>query len=345
MPTPEEFDLLMQLNVNDSTVASGSISQKVVKDSYQLLTSHRNLTTYSTQENLHACPRLFQIKKIRASTGNAVRTQTPTFAFGHAVGAGVACYDQTLDLRAAIFQAFLAWDMDLDADERKLGRRNGKSFWEAIWALYCYKSFHADETNLSDYEVVKVEGTVAIDFEDGHFYSGHIDEVLRHKETGRFKVKENKTSGLSNIDTALYSNSDQALSYAVVVDMLGGSEYEVMYTIYSSTEQRWIQYDFVKPVSLKAAWIQDQLLIHSQIESYQELNFFPKRGRSCFNYMRRCEEYGTCDTGCKTVFGKEFSDLPTINSLADIEAIEHIDFPTTLSEIVERQRQKLAGKE
>lgn len=334
------FDSILDANVTDVTPGHGA-AIKVAQNAYGTLTKHQNLMTYSTSEVLHSCPRKYAIKKMQADAGTADRLNSPTFAFGHAVGAGVATYDETQDLRLAIWNAFLAWDIDLFESEYKPGKRKGKSFYEAVWALYCYRTFHEEETDLRDYDVVKIEGTIAIDFEDGHFYSGHIDEVLRHKMTGRFLVKENKTTGFANVDPALYSNSNQALSYAVVVDMLGGSEYEVLYTVYSSAEQRWMQFPFVKQGYKKAEWIQDMLLTNQNIDSYAELKFFPKRGGSCYQFMRRCEFYETCDIAFKHAFGKEFYELPRIQHLADIEAIEHIDFPTTLSEIVQRQKEKL----
>jgi hypothetical protein len=334
------MDDILATKVTDATPGFGA-AVKVVKDGYNKLVAHGNLTTYSTVDILHACPRKYQIKKLQAASGTSDRINSATFAFGHAVGAGVATYDATRDLRSAIWEAFLAWDIDLFLEERKTARAAGKSFFEAIWALYAYEEFYQSETRLADYDTVKIEGTIAIDFEDGHFYSGHIDEVLQHRETGRYLVKENKTSGFSNIDPVLYANSDQALSYSIVVDMLGGTEYEVLYTVYSATSQKWMQFEFVKNALKKAEWIQDQLLIHSQIDSYQELGFFPKRGRSCFNFMRRCEYFETCEFSTQSTFGMTYAQLPRIQSLADIQAIEHVDYPTTLTEITNRQRERL----
>jgi len=315
-------------------------ASKVLRPNYAKLTAHKNLTSYSTQDLFHSCPRKFAIKKLQSDSGNHKSENSVTFSFGHAVGAGVALYDATQDLRAAIWEAFRAWDMDLLDTEYKPGKKRGKSFWEAIWALYKYAEFY-QEIGLDQYESVKIEANVAIDFEDGHYYSGHIDEILRHRVSGQYLVKENKTTGITSIDPAMYANSDQALSYAVVVDMLGGTNYEVLYTVYSSSGQEWSHYHFVKQGHKKGEWIQDQLLLHQQIESYQELNFFPKRGRSCMNFMRRCEYFETCDLGTDTVFNKKFSELPAIKSFADIQSIESLDFAITLTDIINRQKEKL----
>lgn len=335
------FDELMEVPVTGVDLTGNTLSSaSVLKTNYDTLVAHGNLRTYSTAEVFHACPRKYELKKMQAAHGGSERVNSTTFAFGHAVGAGVATFDATQDLRRAIFDAFIAWDMDLFADERKQGRRHGKSFHEAVWALYVYKTFCEEETDLGEYDVVGIEHTVAVDFEDGHFFSGHVDELLKHKATGRVRVKENKTTGFSNIDPALYSNSDQALGYSVVVENFGVSEYEVMYVVYSSTEQKWTQFNFVKPTYKRAEWIQDQLLINQQIDHYSELKFFPKRGGACFDYMRRCEYYETCDISSKSAFGAEFSDLPKIASIADIAAIEHVNYPVSLSSLVARQKEK-----
>lgn len=320
---------------------------KVLKDNYSKLVAHKNLSSYSMQSVFHACPRKYQIKKLQAATGVSDRIQSVTFSFGHAVGAGVAEYDATRSLDPAIWAAFLAWDIDLLEIETKgtyadgTPKPTGKSFAMAIYALNKYALFVEEETNLRDYESVKIEATIAVNFNDGHFYTGHIDELLQHRETGSYLVKENKTTGLRVVDPVMYANSDQALSYAVVVDMLGGTEYEVLYTIYSSATQEWIQHRFVKSALKKAEWLQDQLLMHQQLQGYEELNFFPKRGAACFDFMRRCEYFERCDINPSTTYGMDYKDMPTVDSKEDLDAIEFVDYYTTLTDIVDRQKAKL----
>ncbi len=324
-----------------------STATKVLKDSYSKLVAHGNLTSYSMQGTFHACPRKFQFAKLQAAAGLSERQTNVTFAFGHSVGAGVAEFDSTCSIDQAIWAAFLAWDMDLLEIETKgtyadgTGKPTGKSFAMAVWALEKYESFLQETNLLDDYIVDKIEATVAIDFEDGHFYTGHIDELLVNQHTNQLLVKENKTTGLTTVDPVLYANSDQALSYAVVVDMCGGTDYSVLYTVYSSKTQEWQYFLFPKSGLKKAEWLQDQLLIHQTIDSYAELDFFPKRGASCFEFMRRCALYERCDLNPSTAYGQKFSDLPKITGKADLDAIEPIDFYTTLTEITNRQKERL----
>lgn len=320
---------------------------KVTKDNYSMLVALNNISSYSMQQVYQACPRKWQIKKLQAATGTSDRISSVTFAFGHAVGAGVAEYDKTGSVDAAILEAFFAWDIDLLEIETKgtyadgTGKPTGKSFASAVLALHKYATFVEEETQLREYEVVNIEATIAIDFEDGHTYVGHIDELLRSTITGKYLVKENKTTGLRSVDPVMYSNSDQALSYAVVVDMLGGTNYEVLYTVYSSSAQQWSQFSFVKSALKKATWLQDQLLMHQQIDAYSELDFFPMRGSHCFDYMRRCEYYGRCEINPTTTYGIKFKDMLSLTSRAQLEQVEPIDYYTTLSDIVARQKEKL----
>lgn len=325
----------------DSATPGFNVANRVKKDGYHILVGHRNLTTYSTQEALHACPRKFAIRKMQAANGTAERVGNVTFAFGHSVGAGVAVYDKTKDIGQALWAAFLAWDQDFLASETKKGHSGGRSFWEVGWALFQYAEFVATELDLDDYDVTHIEANIGVDFENGHFYSGHVDEILRNRYTNKYRIKENKTSGFKSIHPALYSNSDQALSYAVAVDALGGTEYEVLYTIYSVPDRRWVKFDFVKTVLKRAEWIQSQLCLHSTLDTYSELNFFPKRGGACFQYMRQCEFYEDCDHSFVHRYGKEYSQLKAITSLDDIDAIEPLDFRATLSQLLTNQRSKL----
>lgn len=334
-----------QLSPTSPTSSATAAAAGVAKAGYDKLVAFGNLSSYSMDTVFHACPRKFQIKKLESALGQSTRTNSVTFSFGHAVGAGVAVFDQTRDLDQAIWAAFLAWDSDLLEVETKsragsTPKPTGKSFHGAIDALERYAQFFAEETNLGDYDTVHVEATFHVNFENGHHYVGHIDEVLKHRATGQYLVKENKTTGLSIVDPALYGNSDQALSYSTVVDQLGGQEYVVLYTIYSASSKRWIQFEFVKSAEKKAEWLQDKLLQHAQINDYSSLNFFPKRGSRCMDFMRRCEFYERCDM-VNTAFAVKFSELPAMTQASQLQDIETVHYSFTLSQLLTRQKEKL----
>jgi hypothetical protein len=344
-------DIMTQLlNSTLNTNSAQQTAAAVKKDDYKKLVAFGNVTSYSMQSTLKACARKFQLMKMEADcNGPKVYEDNPDFAFGHAVGAGVATYDETQDLQKSLWACFLAWNIDLFAEkEKKFGpgsRSPNKSFHHAMWAIMCYETFYHEETDLAEYNVVKNESTVAVDFEDGNFYVGHIDTLLRNRNSGKFKVKENKTTVFATVDPALYSNSEQALSYALVVDSLGASEYDVLYTVYSTTEQRWMQFEFTKSPRAKAEWIQSQFFTNSNIELYSEHNFFPKNGASCISFGRRCEYYESCDFNSSNVFGKNFSGLPRAESFATLETVEPYDFKFKVSEILTQQKSNLESNQ
>lgn len=319
----------------------------VGKDKYKQLQAFQNVTSYSMQQTLHECPRKFQLSKLQADLEvdrDEDRESNVDFAFGHAVGAGVAIYDQTKDIKQAIFAAFLSWNIDLFADSLDSAKRDKKkNFAYAVWALYVYAEFleNGDGVELAEYEVVKLEANIGIDFENGQFYVGHIDELLRSTITGRYKVKENKTTGYASVDPALYENSDQALSYALVVDAVGAAEYDVVYTVYSCPEQQWLIYEFTKSPLAKAEWLQSQLFTAAEIESYVKHNFFPTRGANCITFNRRCQHFGSCGWSPIQVYGKNFSDLRICTSLDDLNEIETLDYRFKYSEVVSRQQEML----
>lgn len=345
-----DLDELLDSPLKDSPEESyaGAISNaaKIRKNKYHMLHQYANVSSYSTQSQLHACPRLFSINKLRMH--QLVEQDLPehryaniTFAFGHAVGAGVAALDAGQTLGQAILATFLAWDIDLTVVERRNYRgkltETGKSFPEAVWAVKLYDEFRRNELDsevgILDYDVLDNEAEILVEFNDGHFYAGHVDSILRSRTTGRLKVKENKTDGSLITDPAKFANSEQALSYAAVAQVFDATDFDVLYTIYNVKEMRWVYFEFPKYTFHKAEWIQDQRLIHSAVNNYASVGMFPKRGQSCFRFNRQCELFGRCDIDSRNVFGREFATLPAAQ-LSDLLQIEEFKYRVHEDEIV-----------
>jgi len=90
---------LLESDVGTATNAAYGVR----KDDYSRLVAFGNVTSFSMEQVLHACARKFQLLKLGAAADTErVRESNPTFAFGHAVGAGVATYDATRDLGKAM---------------------------------------------------------------------------------------------------------------------------------------------------------------------------------------------------------------------------------------------------
>lgn len=308
--------------------------QDTSNKAYQILQSYRNTTSYSMLSELHSCARKFQLIKARAAAGNSGANNVD-FAYGHAVGSGVQAWLASGDMNAAIFNAMMAWRIPFDAAIPK----KHKSIWDACLAVQKYELFHQEQ--LEDWQVwvtpdgkPAIELSISIDFENGFKHYIHIDCILENKLSGQLAVQENKTSGFKSVEEAIYANSSQALSYAVVVDMLReDTSYEVFYCVYSTTDREWSMLPFTKHTSLKAEWITDVKLDHATLNTYDQIGFYPKRGESCYAFMRRCEFFGTCNLT---------SDLATPQMLLAGEEAERVDYCFKISDIIARQHSRNA---
>jgi hypothetical protein len=307
--------------------------QATTDKSYATLQSFRNVTSYSMLSELHACPRKFHLIKANAAMGGGDSSNVD-FAMGHSVGAGVAAWLTSRNMTAALFNAFLGWRISFDA---AIPTKH-KSIYDATTAIEKYAIFH--EECLSDWEIWVLPGgkpaielSISIDFENGYKHYLHIDVILKNKFTGQLAVQENKTTGFRSAEAAIYSNSSQGLSYAIVIDMLSeATSFEVFYCVYSTPSREWELLPFTKHTSVKAGWLLDVQLDHAALTTYKQVNFYPKRGESCYNFMRRCQFYGSCNLAPQV----ELKELA-----ADAEA-ERVDFSFTLSQIKDRQRSKMA---
>jgi hypothetical protein len=307
--------------------------QQTTDKKYETLQQYLNVTSYSILDVLHACPRKFQLIKARAASGGT-GSNNVNFAFGHSVGAGVAALlASNFNLEAGILNAMLAWRLPYIAaiPPKK------KSITDACFAVQSYADFH--QSALEDWKIwtlpngkPALELAFSIDFENGYKHYGHIDVILEHKTTGKLAIQENKTSGFREIETALYQNSNQALSYSILIDMLTEeTSYEVFYCVYSTLSREWQLLPFSKTTSLKAEWLLDAQLDHAAISTYQQINFFPKRGESCYSFMSRCEFFNECNM---TFHIGEPIMLPKG------QEAERVDFAFTLSQIKARQHQR-----
>lgn len=333
--------------LGQAKVISGNTSDK----EYRELIKNQNCTSYSKLSMLHKCPRLYELEMLSqvAIVKPEVELANAHFSFGHAVGAGIQTYGATKDLIAAQFAGFLAWKAPLDfegLDAR--GNPNGKSL---PWAMHAIEkfAFYWDNSELQDYEVLvlpegrpAVELAFAVDTQNGYYHFGHIDTVLKHKQTGRLAVWEGKTTGMETVHEAMYGNSYQALGYSVVVDAIASSlglpdaDYEVLYVVYSSKSKEFQLLPFTKNRAQRAEWLQDLLLTHATIDKYQELQFFPKRGDACIDkFGKNCKWYGQCQMRNSSLFPG--AKLPVVSSS---EQIKSVDFKFTLQDLIDAQRSR-----
>jgi len=307
------------------------------KDNYAWNHRFINIDSHSQREILHECPRKFQqLKIVRPGIELGNTYINLDFIFGHAVGAGVQCYIVTGNRNAALFATFLSWSTDSDAETNK----SNKSLYFAILATLKFIDFWNQIRQ--DWEVATFNGKAAseltfwLDCENGHYHAGHIDVVLRNKVSGYYTVIEIKTTSMRDPSEAMYGNSGQALGYSIILDTIAGTlgavtTFQVLYFVYSSTRRAWNVFPFTKSRKQRAEWIQDLLLDHTTLNTYVNLEFFPKRGNACWSFNKTCQYYGICDLHDNTRVDK----FHTWNPL--METPEKVDFIFKLSEVMKEQ--------
>lgn len=315
------------LELLESVSLNGELTYSATSDkAYRVLMLHRNVTSYSQLTSLHACPRKFFLTKHSKGVDHANPfQQNLDFAFGHAVGAGVQSFVMTKSKQAAYLNAFFAWS----AHPFETDPRRGKALWLAFIAIDSFISW--SETALIEWELAEVNGRPAVevsfklDTENGYSHYGHIDLIMRHRRTQQLCVFELKTTSLYGAEEAVYANSDQSLSYSLVVQAIAPEQtsYQTNYMVWSTKDRLWHVLPFEKSISDRVEWIRSLLLDHETLDRYHQLNFYPKRGEACFNYARRCQFFGECDLTAT------LPQLPDANT-----DLETVDFKFSLSQLI-----------
>jgi hypothetical protein len=295
--------------------------------------------SYSSRLTLHACPKKLQIDK---HGPEGLKESNVTFAFGHAVGAGIQAVLCGKTWEQVLLAMFFEWDVDLLARDEK----PQKSFWEAVWAVEKFKVY--GQVLSRDWEVAMFNGIPAVelsckvDLQNGFYFRLYVDVVLQHKTSKQLLVVECKTTAANVVREETYKNSDQGLGYSIITDLIDNSHpsYNILYIVYQTKDREWLDFTFPKSRLDKAKWIKGIIHDCRQLQGFIDDNFFPMRGESCLEYFRPCRYYGMC----------EMSDLANLASPAalqrkvDAELEEKYMFEFTLEEIINKQLNLISPK-
>jgi|ERR1700748_72283 len=328
-----------------SIVAGGSDPIKAISGS---IDQRIQLLSYSSLLTLHACPRKFQLYKLKSERASQDEIAGVTFAFGHVVGQGIQDVFEQRSYRDITLRMFAMWDASslYDTDTKR-----HKSFSEAV---QCIRKFIALRKSgfLEEYELVYVPNPTtgqlepacelgfAVNVFDGFVYRGFVDAVLRNKVTGEIVVLECKTTWMREVSTAAYKNSGQALGYSVVLDSLfpGISSYSVLYLVYSTTTLEFSCLPFAKSFGQRAEWIRSLVFDVEDIVRYEEIGFYPKRGESCNDFFRECEYFNVCN------LSTSYLAKPMIEKQEELEAAEaRYTHRFELADIIEKQVARNTG--
>jgi hypothetical protein len=300
------------------------------------------LLSHSSRTLLHKCPRKYQLYRLSseqiALASDKEVEQGVTFAYGKAVGVGVQSALECKSEDQVIMDTFMEWDVDLlDSNPRQ-----AKSFWLAIRAVQKIRYLLADGF-LDEYELVYYQGKPAVELSfsislpNGFKYRGFVDAVLRHKGTGEVLVLENKTSS-GTANSATFKNSGQALGYSVILDKLfpNLSSYEVLYIVYETKTQDFVELPFKKTLLQRALWLQELLIDTQLIELYESYKTYPMHGEACFDFFRDCEYLSLCTLNTSSI-----AKPLTTKVVAKIEAdSDNYDFLIDFYDLVASQVSK-----
>ena len=301
--------------------------------------------SYSSLLTLHDCPRRFQLDKLKLDVDTEKENST-TFAFGHLFGEGVQLAFQGLSEEEIIWKLFLQWDLDLWAENEKAQ----ESFWLGIWAIKKFLAMRGAGF-LDEWELVYVDdetGTEVqqkkpacelgfrITFPDGFKYRGFVDAVLRNRNDGRIAVLEVKTTGLNDIDEAVYKNSAQAIGYSIVLDAIFPelSSYEVLYLPYKKKVKEFELRPYTKSYLQRALWIQELLMDIEIIKMYAAQGIYPMHGENCYSFYRQCNYFGTC------TLSTNYLVKPLSDAMAEKIANEKYTVELTLMDLLDSQLAK-----
>lgn len=320
-------------------------------------------TSYSSRLTLHGCPRKLLLNKLlprsfsteisldfgglfaEENTEEAEATQLQevrqnvTFAYGKAVGVGIQELLTHGDLDQAILKMFLEWDCPLWDDSQILKK---KSFEYAVEAVRKFALLDTIEFQLTDWELLTYEGKPAVELgymihlPNGATDRGFIDAVLRNKFSGEICVFECKTTGSRFVRAANYCNSEQGLSYAVVLDKLFGkmSSYSVIYGIYLTLSERWEVMRFPKSPIQRLEWFRNVVSDVTQLAGYVEDEYFPARGESCSAWGRDCAYIDCCHQDLSDFYK---SDEALMKEIQADERPERYSAVISLDELISAQ--------
>lgn len=348
MSTPDTQAAFMAALAGNAPAGRGPAPKKL---GYVKIPGVRDLS-YSKLNVLHSCPRKFRLAELE---GRKQFSPSPHTAFGHAYGAGVQEFIRYYDMlgperarKRAVVAALAAWDTyDLDDVDAK----GIKSFWRATQAveLWCQVQGAA---LMQEYElaVLTVNGRVVDGIElqfyvrigEGHSYQGHIDLVLRSRHTGELCVMEIKTTSRAAAQSD-WANSSQTIGYNVLLQAMGAMTeeqvaYHVRYLVYNAASGETEEFQFSRSLAERSEWVTSLLIDIRQMELYEELGIWPKRGTECRAFFRDCEFFGTCDLSFA-------ASAPAEDGTYETTPLEEVDFVTDIESLLALQEAEAASSE
>jgi len=253
--------------------------------------------SYSSLEDLHSCPKLFELEKlVHASTENA--ETNIDFVCGHALGVGIQSLLQGKSIEQAVWESYSEWrkGLPLDSQNKK------KAFWRVVRHIQIFRN-KTWPNDLSGWQLLwfddaegrkvpAIELGFKVILNEHYTYRGYIDAVLYHPGEDVFCVLEIKSDGMQNAPMAKYQNSFQGNSYCLLLERITGRMVtKVYYLVCEFPVQEQQVMKFEKNPLNKLTWLSSLALDIEMLDRYKALKHFPTRGANCFKF-RPCKYLG-----------------------------------------------------
>lgn len=270
----------------------------------------KQVVSYSKLEDLHSCPRKYELLNIVHANPLSGGEDNVDFMFGHMVGNGLQMLKAGLSGDEAVLYSSLDWKVDINVEMP----RKKKSF---AFGLYAVRLAETQALPMmSEYDIFEwvgndgvarsgVETYFRIELENKAVYEGHIDLLLIHKVTRKLCVFEVKTNAFSILNEATYANSYQVDGYSMFCALLQeryGEEYniayspnvDVRYIVYKVPAQEYELMPLTKGYRHWRKFWTDVTSDLVELERYATEGNYPCRGGACYDYFRPCFFFGTC---------------------------------------------------
>ena len=258
----------------------------------------RNTLSYTTAKLLKECPRKYYLTHVN----HYHEEQNVHFSFGRAVGGGITTALLEDNLEAGYLALLQNYHPYLSTERKNL--------WSACRALQALWTFwHENEYHLR-YQPLATEHTFLIkDVLPNSHYVGHIDLILRDRETDITVVLDVKTTQWNLKDfTPLWQNSPQVILYGAAMQAHQYVEsqwsfaplgFDRIYFVAQLQRDGSVQPHFYTyPTQARDIKEACATMVHdfNQLTFYSSVNDWPMYGDSCFSYSRSCPLLNECST-------------------------------------------------
>lgn len=266
--------------------------------------------SHSSIKTKRSCPRKYYLYKVANHPSLTARSATIHTAFGSAVGTGVAqLLTDPDDLPLAYHLAFSDWDVPIYTRDR------GKFIHAVFSALEDFQT-KARELRDAGFVIATINSRPASELSfkltipNMGYYVGFIDIVLHNERTGNFICVECKTTN-REMHPALFSNSQQDVSYLAIATAMGSFSADSLYPILTAKVDgaHWKYSTFKRTKEDFDNFFKSLLLEYQHLQLMHSYNHYPKNGDACMSFSQLCPLYGECD--------KSFPILPPKPKLDD----------------------------